>query len=460
MIECIRQENAAYLAGSYDFQTESAYHFSIAEFIFRKESCSGRHDGETMKSLTLRYSAIQFSYWAATTGASAFAAAYLLERNIPSAAVGAVLAAAGVLSCIAQPFLAAAQDREQAPVLSQVLIKMSALCCLCFALQLLPGLPLFAVGFCYMAGVFCASTMQPLLNALCVASNQAGYPVNYGAARGAGAAASALATLFLGASIERLGVQSLPVFVLALRALSMLMLAGYPVIRRTMVLSAPHKRCSVTAFILRYRWYCASLCGIALLGMFHARTDNYLIAILQRLGGGSSHVGTALFISSLSAAPVIFFFSTIRKHARDTTLLKIAAVSFLLKSAGFCLVRRVEAVYLLQLLQMTSYALLAPAEVEYAGARVRQEDMVKGQALITAAYALGCSAGNFAGGQLLSFGVSALLEAGVGMALAGTVVIFLTADRQDASITEQNRDVFRTSREEGNRHEQCENHLP
>lgn len=395
-----------------------------------------------MKNLTPRYSAIQFSYWAASTGASAFAAAYLLERNVSSAAVGAVLASAGVLSCIVQPFLAAVQDRAQAPALNHTLFRISALCCLCFALQLLTGLPLFAVGFCYMAGVFCASTMQPLLNALSVASNQAGYPVDYGAARGAGAAASALATLVLGFSLERLGVQILPVFVLAMRMLSMMMLAGYPFLQRTKVQDASNQSCSVTAFFLRYRWYCVSLCGIALLGMFHAMTENYLIAILRRLGGSSSHVGTALFISSLSAAPVIFSFSAIRKHVRDTTLLKIAAASFLIKSVGFCLAESISSIYLLQLLQMTSYALLAPAEVYYAGARVRRQDMVKGQAFITAAYALGCSAGNFAGGQLLAFGVSALLAAGVGMALAGTVVIFLTADRQDLVVPEPNRDVF------------------
>ena len=38
--------------------------------------------------------------------------------------------------------------------------------------------------------------------------------------------------------------------------------------------------------------------------------------------------------------------------------------------------------------------------------------MVKGQAFITAAYALGCAAGNFAGGQLLSQGAGAILLAG------------------------------------------------
>ena len=57
--------------------------------------------------------------------------------------------------------------------------------------------------------------------------------------------------------------------------------------------------------------------------------------------------------------------------------------------------------------------------------------MVKGQAFITAAYALGCSLGNFTGGQMLNLGVSAMLLSGIMMALAGTVVMFLTVDRRD-----------------------------
>ena len=64
-------------------------------------------------------------------------------------------------------------------------------------------------------------------------------------------------------------------------------------------------------------------------------------------------------------------------------------------------------------------------EREFAG-------MVKGQAFITAAYTLGCAAGNFAGGQLLQyFGVRTMLASGVGMALAGAAILFLTVNRRD-----------------------------
>ena len=104
------------------------------------------------------------------------------------------------------------------------------------------------------------------------------------------------------------------------------------------------------------------------------------------------------------AAPVIFFFEKIRKVFRDTTVLKIAAVSFFIKAVGFYFAGNIQTIYLLQFFQISSYALLVPDQVYYAKEKVRDNDMVKGQAFITAAYALGCAAGNFAGGQLLSQG--------------------------------------------------------
>jgi PPP family 3-phenylpropionic acid transporter len=69
----------------------------------------------------------------------------------------------------------------------------------------------------------------------------------------------------------------------------------------------------------------------------------------------------------------------------------------------------------------------------YANGKIRPADMVKGQAFITASYTLGCAAGNFTGGQLLSaFGIQTLLVAGIVMAAAGTLVFFLTVEKQDA----------------------------
>ena len=89
-------------------------------------------------------------------------------------------------------------------------------------------------------------------------------------------------------------------------------------------------------------------------------------------------------------------------------------------------------IYMIQLLQATSYTFLSPIQMYYANNKVSAADMVKGQAFSTASYTLGCAAGNFAGGQLLSaFDLRTMLLAGIAMAVMGTAIFFLTVEKKD-----------------------------
>ena len=387
-----------------------------------------------MKNLTFRYSITQFTYWAASSGAAAFATTYLLSKGVPSGTVGLLLAMAGLLSCFTQPILASLADKAERFVLTQMLLLMSVLCCVCFSLQLVNGLPLMLTAVLYMIGVWSSDVIVPLLNALSVACNGAGYPINYGASRGIGSAATAISSLVIGLIIAEMGTSWMLLFLLIARICCIFTLVGYPNIRKEVpVRTEKQESCSIPQFFSRYRWYCVSLLGIAFFGMFLAMMENYLIAIMDALGGDSSHVGIALFISSMVASPVIFFFGKVREKFKDTNLLKIAAVSFLIRAICLYFAKDIAAIYLLQLLHITSYGFMHPAQVYYANARVSSTDMVKGQAFSTAAYALGCSAGNFAGGQLLNFGVEAILIAGIVMAGIGTLIIFATVTKKDST---------------------------
>ena len=383
-------------------------------------------------NLTLRYSITQFTYWAASTGAASFATIYLLNKGMHSAVAGTLLAISGILSCISQPFLASAADRAEKFVLKKMLLFISVLCMICYGLQLVSKIPLIAAGVLYVTSLCASDACVPLLNAVSVAYNQVGYMVNYSAARGVGSVASAVASLVLGSIFARYGALWMILFLLGFRLLSMILICSFPDIeKKNEKTKQEEKSCSILYFFSHYRWYCASLFAILFLGMYHAMTENYMIAIMQRLGGDSSHVGRALFISSLAGAPVIFLYSVIREKVRDAGLMKIAAISFLIKAVAFYFASSVQMIYFLQLLQITSYGLLGPAQVYYARDKVKSCDMVKGQASITASYALGCSLGNFTGGQMLNLGVSAMLLSGVMMALTGTVVMFLTVEKKD-----------------------------
>ena len=386
-------------------------------------------------TLTIRYCLHQLFYFAAAAGVMSFATAFLLTKGFPATQVGTVLAAGSVLSCLTQPLLAARADRSRR-LLFPLTVGLTVLCGLCFSALLLDGLPAPVFALLYLLGVWTFDSMTPLLNSICVHFIALGVPINYGMARAVGSASYAVAALGLGYLMRELGADSFVLFNLMLLLLCTLVTLSYPRRSAAQVETATETRsadtCSVVEFFRRYRWYCLSLLGVLLLAMFHAMTENYLIAIFERLGGDSGHVGVALAIPTATEAVVLAYFSHIRRKVSDNWLLRIAGISFLVKGVIFLLAPSIEVVYAAQLLQATSYAFLSPTQLYYADAKVHRSDMVKGQAFITASYSLGCAMGNFCGGVLVEHcGVVAMLAAGVGMAGAGTLVLFATANKKD-----------------------------
>ena len=385
------------------------------------------------KNLTLRYTMQQCAYWAAAAGVVSFATAFLLEKGFAASHIGILLASGNLLSCAAQPVLADIADRIGGNIVRWFIAGLTAVSIFCFAsLQLLP-FPETVYGLIYLLGVFAFDAMNPLLNAVSVSYNRIGYKINYGVGRGIGSFAYAVSALVIGKVMAGFGADWMIWISLALLGANVAATLGYPGLMETASEKAKRSDCcSVPVFFRRYKWYCVSLLGVMLLAMFHAMTENYLIEVVSPLGGDSGTVGVALFVATAIEMVVIVNFDWLRTKISDTWLLKLAGLSFLLKSVLFLMAKNVIMIYGIQLLQATSYSFLSPTQLYYADAKVNPADMVKGQAFITAAYTLGCATGNFTGGQLLdAFNVRVLLYAGVAMAAAGTAVFFLTVDKKD-----------------------------
>ena len=83
-----------------------------------------------------------------------------------------------------------------------------------------------------MGGVWSSDVIVPLLNALSVAYNGAGYLINYGTARGIGSAATAISSLAIGFIIAKLGAAWMLLLLLAFRVFYILTLVGYPKIQK------------------------------------------------------------------------------------------------------------------------------------------------------------------------------------------------------------------------------------
>ena len=385
------------------------------------------------KSLTFQYTFHQMAYWATAAGVVSFATAFLLQKGFAASTVGILLASGNLLSCAFQPILADRADRIGGNVLKWLTVGLTLISAACFiSIQLLP-LPETAFGLLYLLGVFAFDAMNPLMNALNVSYMTNGYTINYGLSRGLGSLAYAFAALGIGKVMARFGVDWMIWISLGLLAINAAMSVSYPnLVTVVSEEKAENDCCSIPVFFRRYKWYCISMLGVLLLGMFHAMTENYLIEVVTPLGGDSGTVGVALFVATAIEAVFLVYLDKIRSKISDNWLLKIAGISFVLKSVLFLMAGNVMTIYMIQLLQATSYTFLSPIQMYYANNKVGAADMVKGQTFSTAAYTLGCAAGNFAGGQLLSgFGLLTMLLAGIAIAVAGPLVFFLTVDKKD-----------------------------
>lgn len=388
------------------------------------------------QNLTLRYTLQQCAYWAAAAGVVSFATAFLLEKGFAASQIGILLASGNLLSCAAQPLLASWADRIGGNIVKWFIAVLTGISMCCFAsIEVLP-LPAALYGLIYLLGVFAFDAMNPLLNAVSVSYNRVGFKINYGVGRGIGSFAYAVAALVIGKVMAGFGADWMIWICLVLLGANVLVTLSYPSLLECAAVRVQHSQCcSVPVFFRRYKWYCISLLGVMLLAMFHAMTENYLIEVVSPLGGDSGTVGVALFVATAIEMVVIVNFDWLRTKISDSWLLKLAGVSFIIKSVAFLLAKNVMTIYAIQLLQATSYSFLSPTQLYYADAKVSPADMVKGQAFITASYTLGCAIGNFTGGQLLdAFDIRILLVAGIAMAVAGTLVFFFTVDKRDEAI--------------------------
>ena len=385
------------------------------------------------KSLTLKYTFQQMAYWATGAGIMSFATVFLLEKGFAASQVGILLACGNLLSCGMQPIMAERADRAGGNAIKWLIAGLTCVCIFCFgAVQLLP-LSQWLFGFLYLIGVFTFDAMMPLLNAITVVYNENGYKVNYGIGRGIGSFAYAVSALVIGKIMAEFGVDWMIWICLLLLTANVALTLAYPSINvQKQVETEKEECCTIPEFIRRYRWYCLSLGGIILLGMFHAMTENYLIEVVRPLGGDSGSVGVALFIATAIEMVVVVNFDHIRKKISDNALLKIGGISFLIKAVLLLMAPNVVSVYFIQLLQATSYSFVSPTQLYYANQKVGAADMVKGQAFITAAYTLGCAMGNFSGGQILQIAdVRTMLIAGIIMAALGTWILFDTVEKKD-----------------------------
>ncbi len=378
-------------------------------------------------SITMAYAGAHGLYWSAVCALVTFAAVYLQLKGFPPGQVGFVLSLATIVPAFLQPLLASAADRSKRWSLrSYLTVLVLLLLASLFALLLAqPG------GMVLLLVFFTASVlihlMEPLLNSIAVYAFHHDIPVDFGVSRAGGSLCFALASLGLGYAAKYWGADSL-------LWICVLCTCGFLAFLYTLPRMKPDTRpagaadasCSLPVFLLRYRRYTLVMTGFFLIAAFHVMTETYLLNMMERIGGDSSHVGISLLLANLCEFVVIFFYERFRRLLRSSTWMGLTAICFAFKALLFHLAPTVLALYLAGCLQAVTYGFYAPSILHFANEEIDPQDSVKGQSVAVAIFTLGGSFGNYAGGLLIErFSVHTMTLAAFLFALLGAVIVVL-----------------------------------
>lgn len=380
------------------------------------------------KNGTFHYSVIQGFFWMAYCAGTGFSSTYLLNIGFENAEIGILIALSGLLAAILQPSFAGKIDRSGKRLLKPVIfggiLTASGLSAL---ILLLPEGLWVLCGICFAGNLTVMQLLIPLINSLSICGKESRW-INFGFARAVGSLTYAGLSYILGMLISGLGMGVLSwVRILSFAALAA-SLAAFPIRFTEAEKKEPKKQES--GFFARYPGFTVMMAGCFLLYLCHSFLTYYNYQIVLTKGGNEETYGVVIALAAMLELPVMFGFARMQKRAAAAVWFRLSGVGYFLKALGCLLAMNMTAYYVVQIFQMTAWALISVASVSFVKEVTAPEDSTRGQAFITLSYTVAMAAGSLSGGFLLQLmDVNTMLIFAVAFAAAGTLILSLGIKR-------------------------------
>ncbi len=374
------------------------------------------------KNANAFYIIIQFLYFAAFSIPCSFSAAYLLGRGFSDGQIGIILGIGCLLNVAFQMMLVSFVQRTGMRV-GNVIVGVHVIT-LAAALALLfthGGGILFTVLFTILS-VLVQSTVS-FVCALYRGYHERGIRINFSIGRGFGSAAFSLGSLVGGHVIAASSPDVFPVLYMVpciLFCIFVLLFHAPNVEERQPESVTPAEK---KILLKEYPQFYAFFWGAIFIITSHSFTQTYLLQILQRVGGDSADLGTAVFISAMMELPAMVLYRKMADRLGNRRLLAFAGFVWVLKNFLIMLAPSVYFIFAAELLQFAGYAIYVPAGMRYVAHTLPESEFLKGQAMIGSAYTVGSLIANVIGGPMLEhLGLRVTLWGMQGFAVVGIVL--------------------------------------
>ncbi len=378
------------------------------------------------KNATVIYAVIHGLYFCTLALIGSYASAYLLDRGFTNGQIGLMLGI-GSLGAVGFQLLAAVFVQRTGKRIGDVMI--AAYVAITVLALLLLLLPVSGITFCvmYVLVYLLNAAMQSTVNSLYRGYHEQGTKINFGLARGCGSVSYSLSSLAAGVLIQRLSPGILPGLYLVpcvLLCVSLYIFHAPNVTERQPGSVTPAEK---KLLLREYPQFYIFFAGVVCLATTHSFTETYMLQIIQRIGGTSSNLGLAIFISSMTELPAMLLYRRFADRVGNRRLLAFAGAMWAAKNFLIMIAPNVYFIYGAELLQFAGYAIYVPAGVRYIAHALPESEFLKGQALVGSGFTAGYLISSFVGGPMIDLiGLRATMW-GVQLFSVGGVLLFTWA---------------------------------
>lgn len=377
-----------------------------------------------------KYRILQGLYWMNACVAYGYGISYLKEMGFSAGYLGILFAVFSLIAALIQPVVGRIVDKSKRFHWKTVLLILTAaMMALTASLLVVKDGIASALLFCFYA-MFCTITM-PMINVVCFYYEHRGTDMNFGLARGIGSLTYALLSLLIGRLVAPLGMEVIiwiGLIVAAATFLSTLSFPYYGPIESTEKKTDRKAKKNPIAFLRYYPAFFLMVAACACFMTFQNMTSNYMVMILEEVGGNNANLGVVLALAAVFEIPVMFLTGALVKRFPTWWLMTFAGAVYAVRGVLYYFAKDVTGIYLLQILQPFSYAVLIGVQVYFSDQCMEEEDLATGQAFLGMSMAIGSTLGFFAGGVFIDrFGVGSMLLASSAIAACGTVLAVISS---------------------------------
>ena len=393
------------------------------------------------RKINWHHAAMQGTFWAGFCAVWGFISVFLLHKGFTNGQIGLINSLSLVFSILLQPPLASLADRSRWFDSRRIAISLMAFLLGVTAVLYLFGDSHLVIAVCFVLIGTSLQLMAPFFNAIVMAYELRGIPVNYGFGRGIGSGCYAAMSMGMGIVLtHRAPTVILPVFaVFLVLILSTLISFRYPLPDRPeTAVKAETELLSSLEILHRYPDFVLLLIASALLMASHNTINTYFIHVVTRIGQGELLMGTIVAISAFMELPSMALFPFFSSHFSTKTLLRLSALIFLTKAVLVTVATSPVLLYVAALLQFFEYGILQPAMVYYTARLLGLSNLIKGQSLYHIfSNGIGPALASLLCGVLLDhFGVLAMMLFLVFCCVAGLVIVCIATRRKtDLEVT-------------------------